>query len=92
MSSTNPIVVLAAATIVASPALWLAMDGSLPPDVAMTRYLLATAICWVALTIVRTFAWPDVPRAEAAGEAAVTEIPTPDTASAPGHPISPDAA
>lgn len=69
--------VLGAATLVASPALWLGLvDRSLPLDVALTRYLVALVLCWAALSVVATWAFPepgsirtDPPGPEAATEA-----------------------
>ena len=59
MSPLSPSV-LGAATLVTSPALWLALvDRSLPLDVALTRYLVALAVCWAALSLVATWAFPD---------------------------------
>jgi hypothetical protein len=55
--------VIGAATLVSSPALWLALvDRTLPLDVALTRYLIALVLCWAALSLVATWAFPD-PRA-----------------------------
>ena len=55
--------VLGAATLVSSPALWLALvDRTLPLDVALTRYLVAVVLCWAALSLVAAWAFPD-PRA-----------------------------
>ena len=52
--------VLGAATLVSSPALWLGLvDRTLPLDVALTRYLVAVALCWAALSVVATWALPD---------------------------------
>jgi hypothetical protein len=52
--------VLGAATLVSSPALWLGLvDRSLPLDVALTRYLVALVLCWAALSVVATWAFPD---------------------------------
>jgi hypothetical protein len=52
--------VLGAATVVSAPALWLGLvDRSLPLDVALTRYLVAVALCWAALSVVATWAFPD---------------------------------
>ena len=52
-------VVLGAAAVVSSPALWLALvEGTMPVDVALTRYLLAVVVCWAALSLVTTLAWP----------------------------------
>lgn len=52
--------VLGAATLVSSPALWLALvDRTLPLDVALTRYLIALVLCWAALSLVATWAFPE---------------------------------
>ena len=52
--------VLGAATLVSSPALWLGLvDRTLPLDVALTRYLVAVGLCWAALSVVATWAFPD---------------------------------
>ena len=52
--------VLGAATLVSSPALWLGLvDRTLPLDVALTRYLVAVVLCWAALSVVATWAFPD---------------------------------
>jgi hypothetical protein len=52
--------VIGAATLVSSPALWLALvDRTLPLDVALTRYLIALVLCWAALSLVGTWAFPD---------------------------------
>ena len=75
MRSPGPVAVLAAGTVVSSPALWRAFDGALPVDVALTRYLLAMAVCWGALALVRTFAWPDVRGERTPGRANSAEDP-----------------
>lgn len=52
--------VVAAATLVSSPALWLALvDRTLPLDVALTRYLVAVVLCWAAISVVATWAFPE---------------------------------
>lgn len=52
--------VLAAATLVSAPALWLGLvDQTLPIDVALTRYLIAVGLCWAAISLVATWAFPD---------------------------------
>jgi hypothetical protein len=59
MSPLSPRVI-GAATLVSSPALWLGLvDRSLPIDVALTRYLVALALCWAALSLVATWAFPE---------------------------------
>lgn len=51
--------VLGAATLVSSPALWLGLvDRTLPLDVALTRYLVAVVLCWAALSLVASWAFP----------------------------------
>lgn len=51
--------VLTAATVVSSPALWSALvTGTLPLDVALTRYLIAVLICWAVLSVIAEFAFP----------------------------------
>jgi hypothetical protein len=52
--------VLAAATLVSSPALWLGLvDRTLPLDVALTRYLVALVLCWAAMSLVAAWAFPE---------------------------------
>jgi hypothetical protein len=51
--------VLGGAAIVASPALWAGVvDGTMPLDVALTRYLIAVGICWALISIVAELAFP----------------------------------
>jgi hypothetical protein len=74
---------LGAATLVSSPALWLALvDRTLPLDVALTRYLVALVLCWAALSLVATWAFPD-PRTSRLQrpptEEPVDDTPTGDT-------------
>ena len=58
MSPLSP-VVLGGAAVVASPALWAGVvDGTMPLDVALTRYLIAIGICWAVLSIVVELAFP----------------------------------
>ena len=68
--------VLAAATLVSSPALWLALvDRTLPLDVALTRYLIAVALCWAAISLVATWAFPERDAVKVRREPAGTEPP-----------------
>lgn len=70
MMSPTSGVVLAAAAVVSSPALWLALvEGTMPVDVALTRYLLAVVVCWAALSLVTALAWPTPTPQEAEEEA-----------------------
>ena len=44
--------VLGAAAVVSSPALWLSLvEGTLPLDAALTRYLISVALCWAGLNV-----------------------------------------
>jgi hypothetical protein len=66
--------VIGAATLVSSPALWLALvDRTLPLDVALTRYLVALVLCWAALSLVATWAFPDAHSLRLQREAAERE-------------------
>ncbi len=52
MSPLSP-AVLGGAAVVAAPALWAGVvDGSMPLDVALTRYLVAIGICWAVISVV----------------------------------------
>ena len=56
----NPIsgVVLLVAAVVASPALWGAfVEGSIPVDAALTRYLIVVGITWACLSLISSLAW-----------------------------------
>jgi len=51
--------VLGSAAVVASPALWSSLvDGAMPLDVALTRYLIAVGICWALISVVVELAFP----------------------------------
>ena len=73
--------VLGGAALVASPALWSALDGSMPMDVALTRYLIAVGICWALISVVAEFAFPTPGSVR----------PRPDAADPPARPV-PEAA
>ena len=81
--------VLAAAALVASPALWSSLvEGVMPLDVALTRYLVATAACWVALSLASELIWPSSaqargPASDSVGDA--TGNPTGDPAGVGSH-------
>lgn len=54
--------VLLVAAVLTSPALWgTLVEGTMPLHVGLTRYLLATAACWVVLSVASDLVWPDVP-------------------------------
>ncbi len=50
--------VLAAAALVSAPALWGGVEGTMPIDEALTRYLVAVAICWFVLSVVIDLTFP----------------------------------
>ena len=51
--------VLAVAAVLTAPALWSGVvEGAMPLDVSLTRYLLACAICWVVLSVAADLIWP----------------------------------
>lgn len=60
--------ILGAAAVVVSPTLWASLVvGTMPVDVAMTRYLIAVFACWVAVSLVVDLAFPsarDLARAD----------------------------
>lgn len=51
--------VLAVAAVLTSPALWSSLvEGQMPLEVAVTRYLVAVGVCWVALSVMASLALP----------------------------------
>jgi len=51
--------VLGSAALLSAPALKGALlDATLPIDVALTRYLIAVVMCWVALSVFLSFVSP----------------------------------
>lgn len=51
--------VFAIAALLTSPALWSSLvEGRMPLEVAITRYLVAVGICWAALSVVVGLAFP----------------------------------
>ncbi len=66
MNLLSPLV-LGAAGVCASPALYQALTGGMPMEVAMSRYLVALGICWVALSVVAAMVGePPAPARQAA--------------------------
>ena len=51
--------VMVVAAVLTSPALYAGLvEGTMPVDVAVTRFLLATAACWVAFSVAGSLFWP----------------------------------
>lgn len=61
--------VLGSAVLVSSPALFSALTGALPLDVALTRLLIAVGLCWLALTVVAALVLPGTAPARASAPA-----------------------
>lgn len=82
--------VLGAAALLASSALWQAVvDGTLPLEVALTRYLIAVGIAWVALSALVGLvgdppARPAVPTGNPADPASPGSPAAPGTATSAG--------
>lgn len=55
--------VLLGAALISSPALWSGFVGQAPVEVGLSRYLLAVALSWGALTLVATLVGPARPQA-----------------------------
>lgn len=55
--------VLLGAALISSPALWSGFVGQAPVEVGLSRYLLAVALSWGALTLVATLIGPARPQA-----------------------------
>ncbi len=75
--------VLGGAALVSSPALWGLAEGTTSTDVALTRYLVAVAVCWAVLAFVAMLVGP-APRTEAEQtEGRVSDLAEPAEAAAP---------
>lgn len=58
-----PVFVLAIASIIASPALWMAfVEGTMPIDVALSRLLLLILAGWALSWLARQLVPPPAPR------------------------------
>ena len=77
--------VLGGAAVLSSPALYRALvEGTARPDVALTRYLVAVAICWAVLALVSMLVGPAPEPATPTAEAdEPREAPAPAPAPAP---------
>jgi hypothetical protein len=73
--------VLTASALVSSPVLWLLQEGTLTPTDAVQRWAVCVALCWVAITVVSAFAFPDATRSVAPPVRAETDEP--DSAEVP---------
>ncbi|CAB4773733.1 unannotated protein [freshwater metagenome] len=78
--------VLGAAGVCTSPALYQTLvTGGVPLEVAMTRYLVALVLCWVAISLVAALVGePPAPAARATDPG--DPAPVPDVERPPGVP------
>lgn len=68
---------LVVAALLTSPALAGAATGTLPLDVALTRYLLVVGLCWVLLAAAAEWLWAE-PSPAATGEPSPGPVPDAD--------------
>ncbi len=79
--------VLGAAGLCASPALYQALvTGGMPLEVAMTRYLVALVLCWVAISLVAALVGQPPSPATRSAETDDDTAPAPDMERPPGVP------
>jgi hypothetical protein len=64
--------VLLGAALISSPALWSGFVGQAPLQVGLSRYLVAVAVSWGALSLVATLIGPARPPAAEAADATST--------------------
>ena len=50
---------LGASVLVSSPVLWMLQEGTMTVEVALERWAICLAVCWVAITVIGSFAFPD---------------------------------
>jgi hypothetical protein len=50
---------LGASVLVSSPVLLMLQQGTLSPAVALERWAICLAVCWLAITVVGALAFPD---------------------------------
>lgn len=52
---------LGASVLISSPVLWMLQQGTLSPGIAVQRWAICLAVCWLAITVVGSFAFPAAP-------------------------------
>jgi hypothetical protein len=82
---------LVVAALLTSPALAGAATGTLPLDVALTRYLLVVGLCWVLLAAAAEWLWAE-PGTVAPGEPSPGSVPEADRQATDPAPRDPDPA
>jgi hypothetical protein len=48
-----------ASVLVSSPVLWMLQQGTVSVEVALERWAICLAVCWLAITVIGSFAFPD---------------------------------
>lgn len=74
---------LVVAALLTSPALADAAAGTLPLDVALSRYLLVVGLCWVLLSAAAEWLWTE-PEPAATVDPPAPSVPDADRAAGPG--------
>lgn len=73
--------VLLGAALLSSPALWLSLTGHMRAEVALSRYLVAVVVCWLALALFVSLVGPPPGRTRQPAAAATEDAePEPDRA------------
>ena len=62
-----------ASVLVSSPVLWMLQQGTMSIEVAVERWGICLAACWLALTVIGTFAFPEPARQPVPVETEQTE-------------------
>ncbi len=57
-----------ASVLVSSPVLWMLQQGTMTIEVAVERWGICLAACWLALTVIGSFAFPEPVRQPVAAE------------------------
>jgi hypothetical protein len=50
---------LGASVLISSPVLWMLQQGTMTVEVALERWAVCLAVCWLAITVIGSFAFPE---------------------------------
>ena len=59
---------LGASVLISSPVLWMLQQGTMTVEVALERWAVCLAVCWLAITVIGWFAFPEPVRQPVAAE------------------------
>ncbi|WP_027859942.1 hypothetical protein [Marmoricola sp. URHB0036] len=59
---------LGASVLISSPVLWMLQQGTMTVEVALERWAVCLAVCWLAITVIGSFAFPEPVRQPVAAE------------------------